>query len=688
MKKIISFVGILGGILIAAVLWEAPVRAAEASPACADVEVIFARGSGQSLGDRESTQFQDQMRDRIKSPLKMNFYELGTAKHGDGQYPAVNVGDWTNGNALGGWLSAGYANDYGESVKQGRSELIYYFVNRFRDCKDSQFVLAGYSQGAQVVGQALVGLEGDASRIAYVGLFGDPKLHLPEGEGWNPPACRGEQMSAYRRVIANCHVDNGSLGARKPYLPQVFHAKTGLWCYADDFVCGSSKNVFNNAGHEIYGKSGNAIDSAAWEAALRLKPLVAPDKQHGISVTPPKGTGTTGVDMVFVIDTTGSMAGQIEQSKQFALQAAERIKSMRGRVALVSYRDAGDSYTARIESHLNEDMTEFRQKLAALRAEGGGDTPEATLHALMTAFNGLRWKNGATKASIVLTDAGFHHPDKVDGSTVDGVAKRSLEIDPVNIYPVVPSYIAHEYEELASLTSGQVIVNGGDTEAALFEAIDRIERRPTALLKNPLYIADAGQSITYDASDSYVEEGEITRYDWDFDGDGSYEVSTSTPVTSHVYSEQFDGAMQVRLTASNGTIASASALVKIGTYVAPPAPKAPVLRVLKDNGSSAIIAWQPTDNLASEWVVGVNGTVLGRAPKATVVLTIDDLQRSDDLTINVAGMMSDGTVGEFASVTVAKKIATPGVCTGNPWGALPWQFGQPGQPWCNGLLWR
>ncbi len=52
------------------------------------------------------------------------------------------------------------------------------------------------------------------------------------------------------------------------------------------------------------------------------------------------------------------------------------------------------------------------------------------MHALTTTFNGLTWRPGATKAAIVLTDADYHDPDLVDGSTSASVAKRSLEIDP------------------------------------------------------------------------------------------------------------------------------------------------------------------------------------------------------------------------------------------------------------------
>ena len=197
---------------------------ADSTPPCATVEAVYARGSGQVLGASEFDRLTTQLGDHIKSPLSYNLYELGSELQVGYKYPAVNVGDVRNGNAIGAWMSSGMANDYGKSVNDGVYELIYYMTDRYTKCAStgSKFFLAGYSQGAQVIGQYIQAAPKEIrDSIAFVSLFGDPKLHLPEGEGFNPPACRGEQLSAYRRVIANCDVDNGSLGARKPYLPKL-----------------------------------------------------------------------------------------------------------------------------------------------------------------------------------------------------------------------------------------------------------------------------------------------------------------------------------------------------------------------------------------------------------------------------------------------------------------------------------
>ena len=112
--------------------------------------------------------------------------------------------------------------------------------------------------------------------------------------------------------------------------------------------------------------------------------------------------GTTGTDVVFVLDTTGSMHSYIDQMKTFIRNYSSKIKEMNGRVGLVVYRDAGDKYTAKKLSDLQSDTTNMLDKLEDISIEGGGDEPEAALHASMVAMNEMKWQKGATKAIILL----------------------------------------------------------------------------------------------------------------------------------------------------------------------------------------------------------------------------------------------------------------------------------------------
>lgn len=647
-------------------LFQVTALASNSRPDCRSATAIFARGSGQDLNAKESRRFRDQLESRI-GKSNLNFYELGTTAHGGHKYPAVTVGEWwKNTNALGAKITGGKGGQYGKSVSEGVHELQAYLVARHAVCPQEMVILGGYSQGAQVVGEALSRIpESIKKLIVFSALFGDPKLHLPEGEGFNPPACRNENLSAYRREIANCDVDNGSLGARKPYVSEVDAGKTGLWCLAQDFVCGSTKTFFENDGHGQYARDNGPIDDAAREAAGRLKTALQrenkPSAANAINNKPKNNNlGTTGTDVVFVLDTTGSMSGTIEQTKQFIRNYSAKIKEIHGRVGLVVYRDKGDEYTAKKLSDLQSDTSHMLQQLEAVHADGGGDTPEAALHAIMTALNTMKWKPGATKAIILLTDAGYHSPDRVDGTTLEAVVKRSLEIDPVNVYPIIP-YTDPQYRALAEQTTGQVIISQDDSEGGVVQgltaALTKIKNRPNPKLKIGAYRADVGQVIAFDASDSYVVDGKITKYEWDFDGDGTIDRVTENPIVKHSYHQKFDGIMQVRMRADNDTVANISAPVKVGVpkeeRALPTAPKLSAKIVKHEYGKATVrLLIEPTNNLADRWMIRQGDDQLGSIVGSQHQVDIEHVEAKGEATFGVRGATSDGYVGKESFVTV------------------------------------
>ena len=294
------------------------------------------------------------------------------------------------------------------------------------------------------------------------------------------------------------------------------------------------------------------------------------------------------------------------------------------------------------------------------------DEPEAALHASMVAMNEMKWQKGATKAIILLTDAGYHEPDKVDGSTLAAVAKRSLEIDPVNVYPVVEHHLADSYTDVAKQTSGQVVVSGDENDivAALDKALTKIKNRPNAKLKIGEYYAEVGQKITFDASDSYVVDGDITKYEWDFDGDGKIDQTTTNPVASHVYTEKFDGIMQVRMSANNDTVSNISAPVKVGIKpnlpVGPGAPQVSA-KIIERNGNKATIRlnWQPVDELSSRWLVSLDDTNLGYTVGEQRQLDITDVDVSTSRKVTVTGVKADGYAGKSVTVQVDNEMPAP-----------------------------
>lgn len=100
------------------------------------------------------------------------------------------------------------------------------------------------------------------------------------------------------------------------------------------------------------------------------------------------------MEVVFVLDTTGSMSGMIAGAKQKIWAIANKLKSADPtpeiRFGLVGYRDRRDAYITKVFG-LTTNLDEVYTKLYAYAAEGGGDTPESVNEALHKAVRDLQW---------------------------------------------------------------------------------------------------------------------------------------------------------------------------------------------------------------------------------------------------------------------------------------------------------
>ena len=100
-------------------------------------------------------------------------------------------------------------------------------------------------------------------------------------------------------------------------------------------------------------------------------------------------------EVVFVLDTTGSMTGLIEGAKQKIWSIAGGIIERTGgevRIGLVPYRDRGDDYVTRLFP-LTNNLDQVYADLQGFRADGGGDTPESVNQALHEAVSEIAWSD-------------------------------------------------------------------------------------------------------------------------------------------------------------------------------------------------------------------------------------------------------------------------------------------------------
>lgn len=102
------------------------------------------------------------------------------------------------------------------------------------------------------------------------------------------------------------------------------------------------------------------------------------------------------IEVVFVLDTTGSMSGLIQAAKDKVWAIANTLATAKPspviRFGLIGYRDKGDDYVTR-QFQLSEDLDAAYVDLFDYQADGGGDTPEAVNRALNEAVTQIEWSN-------------------------------------------------------------------------------------------------------------------------------------------------------------------------------------------------------------------------------------------------------------------------------------------------------
>ncbi len=72
-----------------------------------------------------------------------------------------------------------------------------------------------------------------------------------------------------------------------------------------------------------------------------------------------------------------------------------------------------------------------------------------------------------------------------------------------------------------------------------------------------------GQEIVFGGSGSTDSEGSITRYEWDVDGDGTYEYDSASPTQSHTYSGNAAYTVGLRVTDENNATNVGTAIIDI-----------------------------------------------------------------------------------------------------------------------------
>jgi Mg-chelatase subunit ChlD len=191
------------------------------------------------------------------------------------------------------------------------------------------------------------------------------------------------------------------------------------------------------------------------------------------------------LDVVFVIDTTGSMGGELAEAQQRLRDLAGALARSRGgerlRFGVVAFRDRGDDYVT-LASALTAEIGTTEAFLAKLEAGGGGDEPEAVMTGVTTALREMDWDRApATERRLVLVGDAPAHLDYSDEPTPEEViaeARRArIVIDTIGCRSLPAEGVAL-FRRLAYGTEGsyQHIGRVERPDGELMAALDRVAR--------------------------------------------------------------------------------------------------------------------------------------------------------------------------------------------------------------------
>jgi Mg-chelatase subunit ChlD len=127
------------------------------------------------------------------------------------------------------------------------------------------------------------------------------------------------------------------------------------------------------------------------------------------------------LEMVFVLDTTGSMGALIEGAKQRIWGIVNEVMQESHtsvRIGLVAYRDRGDEYVTQVLP-LTSDLDQVYTTLMDYRAVGGGDEAEDVRTALAEAVNKVSWSPASPGLAQIIFLVGDAPPHNDYGNTTD-----------------------------------------------------------------------------------------------------------------------------------------------------------------------------------------------------------------------------------------------------------------------------
>lgn len=231
------------------------------------------------------------------------------------------------------------------------------------------------------------------------------------------------------------------------YIPKTPVSDTGLTVTIDSLITASKPKI-----SAVFEVTRNTTDQKFY--SLRSQNVFLYENNSRIqnfSLQKDTTGGVNALDLIFVLDVTGSMGGTIEGVKNNIIEFADSLKK-RG----VDYRLGMVTFLDIIENayDFTNDVNAFKQLVSLQNAHGGGDAPENSLDALYRATQ-YPFRSEANRVVIWITDITYHENNGVTSRTKTQVVNALLNSD-VTVHSIGPqSYQTVWYNPIIEPTGGK-----------------------------------------------------------------------------------------------------------------------------------------------------------------------------------------------------------------------------------------
>lgn len=181
-------------------------------------------------------------------------------------------------------------------------------------------------------------------------------------------------------------------------------------------------------------------------------------------------------DVVFVLDTTGSMSTPISNVKENIITFSEYLDvlGVDVRIGIVEYKDIyEDGSGSTVDHGFYYDLDEFKHVLDNFEIGGGGDDYETAVDALEVMSN-VDFRSGVSRFAILVTDAPYKDGTQNDSGYAMEQMIETLTLQNICTSVVTYSFFFDVYSGLVSATGGEACDIETDFAAALQTLMDKM----------------------------------------------------------------------------------------------------------------------------------------------------------------------------------------------------------------------